>query len=316
MRLINEELKAVRGARGPRVLHARACDAGVVEPVDLAAWTVRFQFDDQDFFEVDPVRDTGALGEAGLAAYSDAVGGRRDGDSFALRYARERLAILDATSTRSCGCSVGTDEPVPSSFASPRRCASSGSTTRRWRGPSAASRRPAAGRSLSCNDLARAVHDAREEPGATRGARAAATLQRADVRGFVDAFLGDDEPELAWSAAAAAPWDALGSEPFKLLHAMLKRERAGRRRAVGDGRVQGRARVRVLNVNRQAALRSDLAIYARGDRRRIAASGLTPSAHGQRPGSGESGSLSAPAETASYKPTTALRQVPTARTKR
>src|SRR5215211_6464914 len=76
-------------------LHARACDAGVADPVDLAAWMVRFGFDDQDFFEVDPVRYVTALGDAGLAAYRDAVGARRDGDSFAVRYARERLAILD-----------------------------------------------------------------------------------------------------------------------------------------------------------------------------------------------------------------------------
>src|SRR5215210_716453 len=76
-------------------LHARACDAGVADPVDLAAWMVRFRFDDQDFFEVDPVRYASALGEAGLAAYRDAVGARRGGDSFAVRYARERLAIID-----------------------------------------------------------------------------------------------------------------------------------------------------------------------------------------------------------------------------
>src|SRR3954451_13324786 len=76
-------------------LHARACDAGVADPVELAAWMVRFGFDDQDFFEVDPVRYESALGEAGLAAYRDAVDLRRDGGSFAVRYARERLAILD-----------------------------------------------------------------------------------------------------------------------------------------------------------------------------------------------------------------------------
>src|SRR5215212_4936673 len=76
-------------------LHARACDAGGADPVELAAWMVRFGFDDQDFFEVDPVRYASALGETGLAAYRDAIDARRDGDSFAVRYARERLAILD-----------------------------------------------------------------------------------------------------------------------------------------------------------------------------------------------------------------------------
>src|SRR5829696_9081509 len=82
-------------ACGLLALHLRACDAGVADPIDLAAWMVRFHLDDQDFFEVDPVVYASALGEAGLAAYRDAVGARRDGDSFAVRYARERLAILD-----------------------------------------------------------------------------------------------------------------------------------------------------------------------------------------------------------------------------
>lgn len=44
-------------------LHARACDAGGADPVKLARWMVRFCFDDQDFFEVDPVRYAFALGE-------------------------------------------------------------------------------------------------------------------------------------------------------------------------------------------------------------------------------------------------------------
>ena len=64
-------------ARELLALHARACDAGVAHPVELAAWMVRFGFDDQDFFEVDPVRYASALGEEGLAAYRDAVAARR-----------------------------------------------------------------------------------------------------------------------------------------------------------------------------------------------------------------------------------------------
>ena len=55
-------------------LHARACDAGVADPVALATWMVRFGFQDQDFFEVDPVRYASALGEDGLATYREAVG--------------------------------------------------------------------------------------------------------------------------------------------------------------------------------------------------------------------------------------------------
>ena len=78
-------------------LHAQACDAGVTDQVKLARWMVRFCFDDQDFFEVDPVRYASALGELGLAAYRREVRQRQEmGDhSFAAKYATERLAVLD-----------------------------------------------------------------------------------------------------------------------------------------------------------------------------------------------------------------------------
>lgn len=76
-------------------VHAKACDAGVADPVKLAQWMVRFRFRDQDFFEVDPVRYAGALGERGLAAYRKAVAQADSPDSFAARHAQERLAILD-----------------------------------------------------------------------------------------------------------------------------------------------------------------------------------------------------------------------------
>lgn len=78
-------------------VHAEACDAGVADPVKLARWMVRFSFDDQDFFETDPVRYAAALGDFGLHAYRRAVRKRCDAgdDSFAARYALERLAVLD-----------------------------------------------------------------------------------------------------------------------------------------------------------------------------------------------------------------------------
>lgn len=83
-------------ARDLLALHLKACDAQVADPLRLAAWMIRFQFEDQDFFEVDPVAYAGALGEAGLAAYRGAIASHaNDEDSFAARYARERLAILD-----------------------------------------------------------------------------------------------------------------------------------------------------------------------------------------------------------------------------
>jgi hypothetical protein len=77
-------------------VHAEACDAGVADPVKLAAWMVRFSCEDQDFFEVDPVRYAGALGERGLLVYRRAIEEREDGGRvFAVRWARERLAVLD-----------------------------------------------------------------------------------------------------------------------------------------------------------------------------------------------------------------------------
>jgi hypothetical protein len=78
-------------------LHAQLCDEVVVDPMKLAKWMLRFSLDDQDFFELDPVRYARALGELGLAAYRRAVRRRLEGggDSFGVRYAEERLAVLD-----------------------------------------------------------------------------------------------------------------------------------------------------------------------------------------------------------------------------
>lgn len=78
-------------------LHAGICDAGVADPVALAKWMVKFRFDEQDFFEVDPVRYAAALGERGIAAYRSAVEGRpaTAEDLYAATYAAQRLAILD-----------------------------------------------------------------------------------------------------------------------------------------------------------------------------------------------------------------------------
>jgi hypothetical protein len=77
-------------------VHAEVCAAGVADPVRLAAWMVRFSCEDQDFFEVDPVRYASALGERGLPLYRRAIERREDGERvFAVRWARERLAVLD-----------------------------------------------------------------------------------------------------------------------------------------------------------------------------------------------------------------------------
>jgi hypothetical protein len=93
--------------------HRLACAAGVAEPRALAKWMVRFTFEDQDFFTIDPVAYVDALGGAGLAVYRQEVANRSDpanaptlrsadlrrmyGEfpSFAARYAAERLAVID-----------------------------------------------------------------------------------------------------------------------------------------------------------------------------------------------------------------------------
>jgi len=50
-------------------LHRTTCAADVAEPRALAKWMVRFSFEDQDFFEIDPVAYVDAMGETGLAVY-------------------------------------------------------------------------------------------------------------------------------------------------------------------------------------------------------------------------------------------------------
>ncbi len=77
-------------------LHAQAYDSSVADPIRLARWMVRFTFEDQDFFTVDPVRYSDALGVDGLAADRQEVAkGSAGSDRFAARYAVERLAVLD-----------------------------------------------------------------------------------------------------------------------------------------------------------------------------------------------------------------------------
>lgn len=83
-------------ARDLLELHAQACRPGLVDPVKLAKWMVKFCFVDQDFFELDPVRYAPTLGDQGLAVYRREVVARTAGaDRFVSRYAVERLAILD-----------------------------------------------------------------------------------------------------------------------------------------------------------------------------------------------------------------------------
>lgn len=81
-------------------VHVTVCDTEVADPAKLAKWIVRFTFDDQDFFVVDPVRYATALGDTGLATYRSEVARRATtpserGRSFADQYATERLAVID-----------------------------------------------------------------------------------------------------------------------------------------------------------------------------------------------------------------------------
>ncbi len=98
-------------------LHAQLCDARVADPAKLAEWIVRFSCDDQDFFEIDPVRYRDALGETGLAAYRRAIEQRHaDGSKlFAVRWARERLAVLDGN-TDAIVALLGADLSAPHQF--------------------------------------------------------------------------------------------------------------------------------------------------------------------------------------------------------
>src|SRR5215218_5019913 len=244
-------------ARELLALHARACDAGVADPLDLAAWMVRFGFDEQDFFEVDPVRYASALGETGLAAYRDAVDARRGGDSFVVRYARERLAILDRDVDALVKL-LGGDLTTPYQFirvAEGMRELGLDDEALAWakRGIAQTSGWQVA----QLYDLACDVHVRREEslevlalrhaqhermPSSStyRALRttadahgawpleqnaARATLQRADPRGFVDALLGDGEIDLAWRAAATVPPDALGADLWLRLAESSERDR-------------------------------------------------------------------------------------------
>lgn len=160
-------------------LHAQACDTGVAVPVKLAQWMVRFSCEDQDFFEVDPVHYADALGEPGLAWYRDEIGRRRDcgNSSFAVRYAEERLAVLDGNADAIVAL-LGGDLSSPYQFV---RVATAMAELGRdddvlaWarRGI----RRPAAGRLPSSTIW---------PPGSTPGSRAQAMCWRCDASNTVE----------------------------------------------------------------------------------------------------------------------------------
>jgi hypothetical protein len=216
-------------------LHARACDAGVADPLKLAHWMVKFRFADQDFFEVDLVRYASALGEVGLAAYREAVAGYKGADSFAVRYARERLAILDVDVIVK---PLGGDLKDPYQFIRVAEAIGELALDDEVLAWSKRGIAQTSGWQISqLYDLACGVHAKREQPlevlalrreqhermpssSTYRALRTAAealgawpveqdaaraTLQRADLRGFVDALLADGATDAAWNATVAGP---------------------------------------------------------------------------------------------------------------
>ena len=227
-------------ARELLALHARACDAGVADPVKLAAWMIRFRFVDQDVFDVDPVRYACALGDIGLAAYRKAVAAHGSEDSFAARYARERLAVLDGD-TEAIVELLGGELTAAHQFV---RVAEAMAELGRnddvlvWTTRGIA--QTDGWQTAKLYDLACAVHTRRSAPlevlslrraqhermpslatyTALRAAAEAAdawalerdaaraALRRRDLGGLIDALLSDGDPELAWETAVANPdWD-------------------------------------------------------------------------------------------------------------
>jgi hypothetical protein len=225
-------------------LHAVACDAGVADPVKLAGWMIRFRFSDQDFFEVDPVRYQEGLGDAGLAAYREAVEAIDDAGSFGVRYARERLAVLDRDIETIVKLAGGDLSNAYQFFRVAEAMAELGRDdlvlewtargiveTTGWQVGTlydlACETYARLGQPLEVLRLRRSQHErmpalstystlrkAAEEVSAWDVEREAARsrLRACDLRGFVGALLGDGDQDLAWDEAVAAPADEIDAD--------------------------------------------------------------------------------------------------------
>lgn len=225
-------------------LHASACDSGVADPVRLAGWMVRFWLVDQDLFEVDPVRYRSALGETGLTAYRQAVAAREHQDTFAIRYVRERLAVLDGDTDRIVAL-LGGDLSRPHQFVQVAEamaelgrdddvlawCEHGIARTQGWQTARlydlACDTHARRGEPLEVLRLRRSQHRRLPSLSTYNGLRRAAeavdawaierdparaVLRERDLRGFVEALLGDGDPQLAWEVAQAASPEELGSD--------------------------------------------------------------------------------------------------------
>lgn len=227
-------------------LHARSCDAGVADPVKLAAWMIRFRFADQDFFDVDPVRYAAALGEEGLAAYRSALDQMDDAGAYGVRYARERLAVLDQDIDAIVRLHGG-DLTNPFQFVHVGEAmaelgrddlvlewASRGiAETNGWQiyrlYDLACETHTRLGQSMEVLRLRRSHHERMPSSSTYAALRAAAeavdawqverpaaraALQKSDIRGFVDALLGDADRDLAWDVATASAPDELDAKQW------------------------------------------------------------------------------------------------------
>jgi hypothetical protein len=227
-------------------LHARACDAGVADPVALARWMIRFRFVEQDFFEPDPVRYRSALGEDGLAEYRALLAAQPDQDGFAARYAGERLAVLDGDSdaivallggdlsrphqfirVAEAMAELGRDEEVVRWARRGIEQTSGWQTDRLY--DLACDAHLRRGEPLEVLALRRAEHERSPTSFSYHRLRTAAEaveawpLERDAARlalrernhlGLIDALLDDGEDGLAWQTAAAAPEDELGEHAW------------------------------------------------------------------------------------------------------
>ena len=237
-------------------LHARTCDEGGADPVKLAAWMVRFRFGDQDFFEVDPVRYATALGEEGMAVYRDAIEQIDDAGSFALRYVRERLAVLDQDVEAIVRLHGGDLTNMFQFLHVAEAMAELGrdDLVLEWTGRGiveadgfqigglydlACETHVRLGQPLEVLRLRRSLHERMPSSSTYAALRKAAdavdvweierpaaraALEQRDVRGFIDVLLGDDDRDLAWRIAVAAPREALDAKQWLRLAASRERE--------------------------------------------------------------------------------------------
>lgn len=232
-------------------IHEQLGDADVADPKALAKWMIRFSFDDQDFFNPDPVRYATALGDSGLAVLRREVDerlGSPDRD-FAVRYVQERLAVLDGDVDRIAEL-LGGDLDRPYDFIRVAEAmleldrpddaltwARRGiDSTSGWQVGQlydiAAGVLVERGDDAGVLDLRREQHQrmpssttyarlkaAAESAGAWQDERAAArsVLGARDVGGLVDALLADGDVDAAWSAAADAHTEAIGDHRWARL---------------------------------------------------------------------------------------------------